>query len=87
MSYIRGEPDSEDETLHRKNCERVVNGMIWEERATGKIPVGKQVGGEVNFANSDVVGTNGVKKYKGVGRIVQVDGSMAIGNSKVSSMP
>jgi hypothetical protein len=87
MSYIRGEPDSEDETLHRKNCERVVDGQIWDERERdrvgGKSSVGKQVGGEVGFEKKGQQGMGGVRTYKGVGRILQIGGAVAAGNPKV----
>jgi hypothetical protein len=87
MSYIRGEPDSEDETLHRKNCERVVDGQIWDERERdrvgGKSSVGKQVGGEVGFEKKGRQGAGGIRTYKGVGRILQIEGALAAGNPKV----
>ena len=72
--------------LHRKNCERVVSGTIWEERAPGRRSTGKQVGGEILFERREQEQREmgGVKRYRGVGRILQIDGSAAASTSRVS---
>lgn len=77
FSYLRGEAESEDEVMHKRHCERVIFGSVWEGKGCGKEV---QVEEEVGFERRQAVG----KRYKGTGRIVQVDGAVACSNTRVS---
>lgn len=63
--------------MHKRHCERVIFGSVWEGKGCGKEV---QVEEEVGFERRQAVG----KRYKGTGRIVQVDGAVACSNTRVS---
>lgn len=81
MSYLRGTEDSETEVLHRKNCDRVTKGILWEDKCRVERDGITEVRRGIKFERRHEVAT---RLYTGTGRILRVDGSLASSDPRVS---
>lgn len=70
MSYMRGGIGGDDELIHMKHCERVVEGAVWEGAGT---KLGRTVRENVRFGGGS----------KGKGRVVCIEGRTVTNHAKV----